>query len=290
MVANHRARGKVLLLSLGASSLLSQLPRQFLGSGGLQRGSQSLFFGRDIGVSRRSLASAAAGGSLRRSQIVSTVGAGLGATMAAAEGEALEVDPEYPGTSVKRLRAIHERVKTLSTADLSGDWEEVRRKLLWAGGLKDLPSSRPGQGYTGHSFNDDNHCDLTPMLGEVAHNENQGNIRGIALGNRLGPGIEVASLPELGSGGSWSTCTNGCHLDPPQDVAHVQFRSRIAFKLVWCPPAFKSFVLVDDDGNLLAAGTPTGDVPDIRYRKSNYGLTQGGKYAKEAEKYGAMTA
>ena len=31
-----------------------------------------------------------------------------------------------------------------------------------------------------------------------------------------------------------------------QDVAHVQFRARIAFKLVWAPPDFNSFVLVDD--------------------------------------------
>ncbi|CAJ1339042.1 unnamed protein product [Effrenium voratum] len=148
----------------------------------------------------------------------------------------MEVDQEYPGTSVERLRNIQARVKSLTPLDLSKDWEEVRRKILWAGGLKDLPSTRPGQGYTGHSFNDDNHCDLTPMLGEVAHNLHGGEIRGIAMGNRLGPGIEIASLPELGVGGSWSlgpsasstcTCTNGCHFDPPQDVAHVQFRWRI---------------------------------------------------------------
>ena len=86
------------------------------------------------------------------------------------------------------------------------------------------------------------------MLGEVAHDTNDGSVKGIAVGNLLGPGIEIASLPELGPGGSWSTCTNGCHLEPPQDVAHVQFRSRIAFKLVWAPPAFEAFVLVDDAG------------------------------------------
>jgi len=196
----------------------------------------------------------------------------------------VEVDPEYPGTSLERLRNIHERVKGLSVADLSGDWEEVRRKLLWAGGLKDLPNSRPGAGYTGHSFNDDNHCDLTPMLGDVAHNLNSGEIRGIAMGNRLGPGIELASLPELGAGGSWSTCTNGCHLDPPQDVAHIQFKSRIAFKLVWCPPNFSSFVLVDDSGAYMNHGMPTGQLPQQALRASNYRLVQGSKYASEAEK------
>ncbi|CAJ1339039.1 unnamed protein product [Effrenium voratum] len=196
----------------------------------------------------------------------------------------MEVDQEYPGTSVERLRNIQARVKSLTPLDLSKDWEEVRRKILWAGGLKDLPSTRPGQGYTGHSFNDDNHCDLTPMLGEVAHNLHGGEIRGIAMGNRLGPGIEIASLPELGVGGSWSTCTNGCHFDPPQDVAHVQFRSRIAFKLVWAPPDFGSFVLVDDSGAYLNHGTPTGDLPDPRARRSNYGLVKGSKYAREADR------
>eukprot|EP00435_Cladocopium_sp_Y103_P041379 s664_g11.t1 len=196
----------------------------------------------------------------------------------------MEVDREYPGTAVERLKNIQERVRSLNPDDLSKEWEEVRRKILWAGGLKDLPHSRPGQGYTGHSFNDDNHCDLTPMLGEVAHNLHGGEIRGIAMGNRLGPGIEVASLPELGPGGSWSTCTNGCHLEPPQDVAHVQFRARIAFKLVWAPPDFNSFVLVDDGGEYLNQGRPTGELPDLRMRRANYQLVKGSKYAREADR------
>ena len=137
------------------------------------------------------------------------------------------------------------------------------------------------------AFNDANHCDATTMLGDVAHNLNEagaGRVQGIAVGNRLGPGIEVASLPELGEGGTWSTCTNGCHLDPPQDVAHVQFRSRIAFKLVWCPPSFNTFLLVDDEGVLLAGpGTPKGDLPHISQRQQNYMLVRGSKYAKEAD-------
>jgi hypothetical protein len=201
---------------------------------------------------------------------------------------AIEVDQAYPGTAVERLRNVHARVKSLAATELSGDWESVRRKVLWAGGLKDLPNQVPGQGYTGHSFNDDNHCDLCTMLGDVAHNLHGGDIRGIAKGNRLGPGIEIASLPELGPGGSWSTCTNGCHLDPPQDVAHVQFKARVAFKLVWCPPGFTSFVLVDDEGVLLNKGTPSGTLPHMRSRQSNYGLTQGGKYAREAESAGKL--
>ena len=56
----------------------------------------------------------------------------------------------------------------------------------------------------------------------------------------------------------------GCASPVPRDVAHVQFRARVAFKLVWCPGAdgeFASFVLVDDAGELLATGTPTGALP-----------------------------
>ena len=49
----------------------------------------------------------------------------------------------------------------------------------------------PGQGYTGHSFNDFNHCDLTAMAGDVAHNENEGKVSGIHFSNKLGRGIEV---------------------------------------------------------------------------------------------------
>ena len=51
-----------------------------------------------------------------------------------------------------------------------------------------------GQGYTGHAFNDSNHCDATTMLGEVSHNLNEAGdflAVGIAIGNRLGPGIEI---------------------------------------------------------------------------------------------------
>lgn len=193
------------------------------------------------------------------------------------------IDEEYPGTAVERLTSIHQRVKSLSPEDLSEDWESVRRKILWAGGLRDLPNAAPGQGYTGHSFNDDNHCDLTAMVGEQAHNLHGGQIQGISCGNALGAGIEKASLPELGPGGSWSTCTNGCHMDPPQDVAHVQFKARIAFKLVWCPPTFTSLALVDDAGDYLNHGTPTGELPSLRSRQSNYRLVQGSKYAREAD-------
>jgi hypothetical protein len=125
------------------------------------------------------------------------------------------------------------------------------------------------------------------MLDGVSDNENDGSVKGIALGNQLGNGIRIASLPELGPGGSWSTCALGCAKDPPQDVAHVQFRSRIAFKLVWVPQDdYRSFVLVDDSGKLLAHGKPLpgSDLPPIHERQLNYQIVAGSKYAKEADR------
>lgn len=194
------------------------------------------------------------------------------------------VDLEYPGTAVERMLAVRSRVASLTQQELSGPWEDVRRKILWAGGLRDLPTAIPGQGYTGHSFNDYNHVDLTCMVDGVSNNENDGSVARIAIGNQLGPGIRIASLPELGPGGSWSTCAIGCNQEPPRDVAHVQFRARIAFKLVWCPTeAFDTFVLVDDGGEELARGSPTGRLPSRRERQVNYKIVMGSKYAKVAD-------
>jgi len=194
-------------------------------------------------------------------------------------------DAKYPGTAVERLAAVHGRVATLTTADLSEAWPEVRRKLLWAGGLRDLEDAAPGQGYTGHAFNDYNHCDLTTMLGDVQDESNAGGtVAGISRQNLLGPGIRIASDPALGPGGSWSTCTNGCNSEPPQDVAHVQFQSRVAFKLVWSPvDDFNSFCLVDDDGALLASGTPQPPLPPLSQRTMNFKVVKGSKYATAAE-------
>lgn len=197
-------------------------------------------------------------------------------------------DVEYPGTAVERMMAVRARVAELANGDdLNQDWGDVRRKLLWAGGLKDLPEAVPGKGYTGHAFNDYNHVDLTCMM--PVDNTNGGEVNGIAIGNALGDGIRIASLPELGPGGSWSTCITGCNQDPPQDVAHVQFQSRIAFKLVWVPnKEFNTFVLVDDDGKLLAKGMPTGTLPPLRERQINYKVVAGSRYAKEAEAIAAV--
>ena len=42
-------------------------------------------------------------------------------------------DPDYPGTAVERMMNVRKRVSELTKEDLSGPWEEVRRKILWAG-------------------------------------------------------------------------------------------------------------------------------------------------------------
>ena len=191
------------------------------------------------------------------------------------------VDPEYPGTAVLRLENARLRVRELVQRDELSNvpWEDIRKRLLWAGGLRDLPDARPGQGYTGHCFNDWNHVDLTPIADDVSDNQNEGHVPGIARGNLLGPGIRIASLPELGPGGSWTTCA-------AQDVAGLQFKARIAFRLVWVPnPYFDSFVLVDDQGMLLAHGTNiTAGLPHIGERQMNYRMVAGSKFAREADR------
>ena len=111
-----------------------------------------------------------------------------------------EYDPTYPGTAVLRMNNARERVRSLTSEQLNGEWEQIRKNLLWAGGLRDLTNVPPGLGYTGHSFNDFNHCDLTTMLDQVAHNENEGRVQGIAYRNPLGKGIRIASMEELGPG------------------------------------------------------------------------------------------
>ena len=219
----------------------------------------------------------------RRSALIA-LGASLATHGCRRPAFAAEIDPDYPGTAVERMLAARQRASSLTLRDLSGDWEStVRPRVLWAAGLRDLRDAATGQGYTGHAFNDAIHVDATTMRAEDAENINDGRVRGIAVGNRLGPGIVIASLPELGSGGSWSTCANGCQLSPPQDVAHVQFRSRIAFKLVWVPDDdYRRFVLVDDDGRPLATGAPTGRLPALEQRQANYAMVAGSKYGSAA--------
>ena len=183
------------------------------------------------------------------------------------------------------MLASRDRVKSLTPTDLSSDWgSSTRLKLLWCAGLKDLRSASPGQGYTGHSFNDWNHVDATCMLPSFQSETNSnGAVAEISTSNNLHAGILIASDETLGEGGSWSTCQVGCNQDPPSDVAHVQFRAMIAFKLVWCPPSFREFVLVDDDGQILNRGQGMGEgLPSLRQRARNYDAVKGSKYAKHA--------
>lgn len=64
-----------------------------------------------------------------------------------ASNKMMTTDPEYPGTAVQRLNSVHARIQKLVTEKSleNKQWEEIRRQLLWAGGLKDLPNARPGQ-------------------------------------------------------------------------------------------------------------------------------------------------
>ena len=194
----------------------------------------------------------------------------------------------YPGTATSRMLEGRARAASLSEEELSKDWESVRGKLLWAAGLKDLRDVPPGRGNTAHCFNDFNHVDATTMRMEDADNENGGRVAGMAYANPLGAGIRVARDETMGEGGSWCTCILGSNAEPPKDVAHVQFQSRVAWKLVWVPGPerdFKRFVLVDDEGEFLATGRPSGNVPAVYERERNYETVRGGRYARVADSY-----
>ena len=195
------------------------------------------------------------------------------------------VDPLYPGTAVERMRSIRSAVRALNISQLNVDWGAVKKNILYAGGLR--YKSSPGDGYTAHCFSDFNHCDLTAMRDSQFYAQNQGRVRGIEFSNPLGPGIKIASIPTPGPGGSWCTCMIGCSSSPPKDVCHIQFKSRVSFKLVWAPPAYTTFVLVDDAGLLLNKGTPTGTLPSLGTRQANFGLTKGSKYSTAAVKAGS---
>lgn len=194
-------------------------------------------------------------------------------------------DTRYPSTAVARLAAILSRLhSTDNDALVNKDWEEIRKKLLWIGGL-DYTTE------TSHAFNDDNHCDLTPMMASIKNESNaKGEIAEISSRNFLGNHITRNSLPvytneRISNSGSWSTCTNGANQNPPYDVAHIQFQSRIAFKLVWCPPQYEKFVLVDDEGKLLKIGEPqltSKTLPQMSSRKRNFQIVKGGIYENAA--------
>lgn len=193
---------------------------------------------------------------------------------------AYAVDDEYPGTAVERRKAVAARIKEVGVRAFAEPWPETRRNLMYVGGLKDVASTRL-------AFSDYNHCDLTCMAPSVFEESNaDGAVAGISRSNALGETICAGSLQDLGPGGSWATCMIGCASEPPRDVAHVQFKSRIAFKLVWTPGAtdsFRRFVLVDDEGVLLASGAPAGDdLPPLAERKKNFALVEGSRYARAA--------
>ena len=175
---------------------------------------------------------------------------------------------------------------------LDEEWAATRRLLLGACLLQDAPDALPGRGYTGHCFADWNHVDCCTMQGAVASNENEGRVQGIAYGNQLGPGIQLASVAGgEGGSGSWCTCQLGAHRTPPSDVCHVQFRARVGFKLVWCPTdGYRQFVLADDDGAVLARGRPSGELPSITERRRNYEAVRGSAYARGCTNASTATA
>lgn len=158
------------------------------------------------------------------------------------------------GTAIARSAAAVSRARKV---DLNKPWAEVREEIVKACGLSVQRS-------TSHCFNDWNHVDCCTMASDNTHRTNkESRVVGMHAVNFLGSHIVDASLSELGDGGSWCTC----HLSSPADVCHKQFGARTAFKLTWCEGS-RMAALLDDWGNVLAAGKPTGlddgsDVPSM---------------------------
>ena len=189
-------------------------------------------------------------------------------------------DAAYPMDAASRRFGAQLLASRLNASDLDGDFDRVvRPALLGACGLRDERRARPGKGNTGHCFADWNHVDCCTMALETADSENRGKVAGIAASNFLGDGIRAASVEALGDGGSWCTCTMGSAKSPPGDVCHVQFNARPAFKVVWCPEDLGRFVVVDDAGNKLAQGRPTGRLPPADQRRANAREFASSKYA-----------
>lgn len=173
----------------------------------------------------------------------------------------------YDGTSSKRLQTIHRNLNKIPDESLIDNWETIRVKLLQAGGLKNVFETQ-------HILNDFNHCDITPMKKKTFEHINQNKVKGIDKVNYLGDLIRKCSINYglfSDKDGTWGTCMIGCNQLPPQDVAHLQFNSKIAFKLIWLPPEYNNFIIVDDDGNLLKKGQNLNkDIPNKSERKLNF--------------------
>lgn len=143
------------------------------------------------------------------------------------------LDNKYPGTADSRMQTIRDRVKNLKEEQLGSDWNDVRQLLLWAGGLKNTHRYKSvALGDTARFFNDFNHCDI------IAVKEDFATLFSDDLEGRVDPTnsgliMSVASVKDLGPGLSWCTCMVGCNENPPKDVAHLHYKARIAFKLVW---------------------------------------------------------
>ena len=71
---------------------------------------------------------------------------------------------KYSGTALARMITCRQRASSLSFSEVTDQWSIVRKRLLWAAGLKDI-SFQDGytHGVTTHGFNDWNHVDVTCM-------------------------------------------------------------------------------------------------------------------------------
>lgn len=171
----------------------------------------------------------------------------------------------YPNTDTTTLMAITKKIRNWTSVDVQGSWREVRNKLMDISGLS------TSCGHTSHCFNDWNHVDLLCVDESKYHLTNQeSQVLGIDHVNSLEDVIRHCT-----SQGQrvWTTCMMGCSREEePQDVAHQQFKCKIAFKLVWLPgleEKYDRFCLLDEEGDVLIVSGVI-DFPEEQQHELHY--------------------
>jgi hypothetical protein len=78
-----------------------------------------------------------------------------------------------------------------------------------------------------------------------------------------------------------STPFHNRDLAVPMSFCNTQHRSRIAFRMVWCPENFDNFVIVDQDGDVLTRGRLDGahDLPPLRERQMAWDIIKNSVYS-----------
>mmetsp|Transcript_10376 Transcript_10376/g.19658 ORF Transcript_10376/g.19658 Transcript_10376/m.19658 type:complete len:212 (-) Transcript_10376:212-847(-) len=174
-----------------------------------------------------------------------------------------------------RQQIARQRALGLTTAQLSGEWESVRKALLWSCGLAATARND-------YCFNDMHHVDCCTIkkFEEGTAEHEQTNVFSSAMHGKPKPD---GSLPDEDDG--YSDCTSAMQSQTRATGCYVANQARPAFKLIWCEVRdFTEFLLVDDDANVLARGAPQPDtLPHIDVRTNNYRMYDSSRYQAQCQ-------